>query len=175
MKKYFTVIFVLIIVFFMAASALASDQETANFKATIDQLQMALVFGDMDYIHAHLSLNSILQAKIKKFSSLVQKQGGFWKRTAAKIVGAGESLAAKGAAVVIEKEYGKTSRSLRKFYKNSLNLSSYKVKGDKATASGSFLGSPALLSAVKIKGKWVVVGVESPLIDKEVKRILKLK
>ena len=175
MRKFFAFLCASCFVLFLMGPAFALDQETGPFKAAIDQLQLALVFGDMDYVHAHLSLDSILQVKIKKFSSLVQKQSGFWKRTAAKIVGAGDSLAAKGAAVVIEKEYSKTPRSLRKYYKQNLHITAYKVKGDKAFASGSFLGSPASLSAVKIKGNWVVVSVDSPLIDKEVKRILKIK
>lgn len=174
MRKIFTFLWAACFILALAGAALTLDQETGHFKATLDQLQLALVFGDLDYIHAHLSLDAILQAKIKQFSALVQKQSGFWKRTAAKIVGTGDFLVAKGAAVIIEKEYSRSSRSLRKYYKQNLALLSYKVKGDKAAASGLLLGAPASLFAVKTKGEWVVVGIESPLIDREVKRILKI-
>ena len=163
------------ILFVLQTTTIALDKDAEEFKATCDQLQLALVFGDMDYINAHLALDSIIQAKIKKFSGLVQKQSGFWKRTAAKIVGAGDSVLAKTVSGIAIKEYNKSPRSMRKQFKKNLSLTSYKVKGDTATASGSFMSSPASLYAIKKNGQWIVVGVESPLVDEEIKKLLKIK
>ncbi len=174
MKRLFIIILTFLC-FLTATQSFALDKETENFKATIDQLQLALVFADMDYVNKHLALDSILRAKIKKFSGLVQKQSGFWKGTAARIVGAGDSALAKTASSFILSQYSKSPKAQRKSYKRSLSLTNYSVKGDLGIASGSFMGKSASVAAKKINGEWVVVSAESPVIDAELKKILKLK
>jgi hypothetical protein len=162
-------------VFSLTALVWALNKETAVFKETLDQLQLALVYQDMGYINEHLSLDGVIKAKIDQLSSLAQKQGGMWKKSAAKFAGLMDKVLAKTASTFILREYNKSPLALRKQYQQGLKLTTYQVKEDKGFASGIFLGQPASLTATKIKDEWVVVSVESPLINKELKRILKIK
>jgi len=167
-------IFILLIAGLLLASPTSAKAET-SFKSTLNQLKSALLNKDFKIINSHLALSGIIRSKVKKLSKQAQKNKSLLKRAVGKVAGFSEPLVTKATTKFVLREYGKSSRSLRAKYLKSLRFSKIKVKGKTAYAIGSFLGKPASVYAKKIKGKWVIVGVESPLIDADLKRILRLK
>lgn len=145
------------------------------FKQTLNKLETALLTQNMVYLNQHVAFDSIVKAKLKKFASKAKTEGSFVGKSAGKLMNFGEGALTGLATKFILSEYGKSSPALRQAYFNHFKLGKVGENGNYAFASATFLGNPAVISAIKDKNSnWVIIGVESPIIDKEFNNLLKI-
>jgi hypothetical protein len=157
-----------------ANQAAQKNKETASFKDMVQMLRRALLNKDLQFLEAHVDLEGIVKEKVRRFSSTVQGEPQFTAKIAGKIISLSDFLLAQMACSHIRKEYAKTSPALcQRYYRALVIHRVVENKNETGTVTASFLGSPATLSAVFKDGRWIVVGVESPVIDKEFKLLIK--
>ena len=84
-----------------------------------------------------------------------------------------ESVLTKIISEIVIKEYKVTPRAVVKSYLNRLKITGIGEKGNMGYAYGTFLEKPFYLSAVKTKGRWLIIGAESAVIDHEMDYLLK--
>lgn len=164
-------IILLLLALFLFSSQ-AKGEET--FKETIAVLQKAVLDKNMPVLNRHIALKGIVKTKIKRLTSRAGKEKSLAAKITAKAVDFGEPVLTDLATRYVLIEFSKSSRGLRQKYLNTLKITKVGEKGDVGYASGSFLGRPALLSAIKIKGTWVIVGAESARVDQELDNLIKL-
>lgn len=146
MKKAF--VFYLIVTFLLAQAAIAIEKP--HFSKTITLLRKAFLEKDIPTITKHVALSSIVRSKLKK------------------------KILTKAIVRLIIYQFSRSSRTEIKSYLSHLKIKKTGQKGRSAYASGSFMGEKTYLSAIWHQGSWVIVGVGSAFIDKELNKLLKI-
>jgi hypothetical protein len=155
-----------------ALSAEKAANKNNTFAKTIPQIQKALVNKDQKYISQHVALESIIRYKVDQYvkkaqqGSMISKIGGF-------VASLGEGGASKLIAKMALSSYNKSSLSDRQYFLNQVKINRVTETKDKGSAAGSFMGKPLGLSGICKNGQWIIVAVESPLINLEIKNALK--
>lgn len=163
----------ILIIFSLVIPTYASIKEV-SFRATIDLLENAIRSGDGNALAKHVDLNGILRYKIRRYSAKAEQKSSAVTRLAGRLAGFSEPAITGAASRFIMSEFSKSSPGLRGGYLRSLDLTKIGKAGRSAYAVGTFLGKPAVLSAVKIGTQWIIIGVESPIIDSEFKNLLRI-
>jgi hypothetical protein len=145
---------------------------TNDFGQTISLMQKALFEKNTDFLLEHIDLNGIVKAKIKKLSSQASKQKSKTSKMTGKAIGFTEPILTKLATHFITKEFSKSTLSLRQKYLDALIISKTGGNDQVGFAYGTFAGKPATIVAIKEQGKWIIIGVESPIIDQELNILL---
>lgn len=161
------------VLLFLVIALLSPCHAQDSFQGTITELRTALLKQDFKTLNAHVSIHSIVKNRVGQLSSHAKKEKSIIKRAAAKLAGLGEPILTKSIAHYILSKYKKSSTATRTSYLKSFNLSRFTVKEKVAYASGSFLGKPVSITAVKLKERWVIVGAFSEVLDTEMRKLLK--
>jgi hypothetical protein len=169
MKK--TVLVIAAVLFF--SPALFAGGKDESFKQTIETLKKAIVAGDISYLSKHIAFEGIIRSKVKKYAGLAGKNKSFMARGAGAVASWTEPAITKAASSFTLKEFGRASPSLRRRYLDALHITRSGDNGQSGYISGSFLGRPAFLAAVRNGKDWVIVAAESPIIDEEFNRLLR--
>ncbi len=158
----------------MLAPAIPAGAREPSFRQTIEELKAAIAAGNTKYLSQHVALEGIVRAKVKKYAAKAENKKSFITRTAGRLASFSEPAITKMASSFVLSQFGRTSAGFRKSYLSRLSLTRIGEQGQVGFAAGSFLGSPAVLSAVKTGDQWVIVGAESPVIDREFKVMLRI-
>lgn len=164
---------ILLVLFLQIAAPVLAENKNDSLKNTIALLRNALLKKDMQVLLKHIDFNGIIKAKVKGYAFRAQKKG-FMLKAAGKIVSLGEPVINIAASKYILNEFSRSSLTLRKSYLSSLSINKCWDNGQAGVVTGTFMGELAILQALKINGKWVVVSVNSPLIDREFRDLLKM-
>ncbi|MBU0672678.1 MAG: hypothetical protein KJ732_06605 [Candidatus Margulisbacteria bacterium] len=162
------------VVFLLLISLLvpATTQEL-TFKQMSPLLQKAILDKDMAVLQKHIDLYGIIKSKIHTLSQKAQQKKSFRYKILGKTIGLSESILAKLASEVVIKEFKITPRAVRKRYLDQLKIEGIGQQGRQGYAFGAFMGKPFHIAAIKTKGKWLIIGVESEIIDQEMDYLLK--
>lgn len=171
MKRIFIYMAFLAIII-LPGYSFADGKECPPFKETVSLLQKAIKKGDARTLHQYVGIENIIKAKIEKYAHKAQDRKSFFMRSVGKITEIGAPALEKILVGVIDSEFSKSSESMRNMYLSQLKIRQIGEKNYYAFAAGTFLGSPAVIAAVKNDTKWLVVGAESPIIDREFKNLL---
>jgi len=155
----------------LACPALA---EGPTFAQTAPLIQKALLNKEMNVLYKQIDLTGIVRSKIRRVADQAADQKSNKARLFGKALKLGGAPLTKLVTEIVLKEYRSSPYSLRQSYLNRLKIDQVGEKGDSGYAIGTFMGSPAYISAVKAKGTWVVVGVGSAVIDRELDNLLRL-
>jgi len=171
MRKITLVILCLLL---SSALCLAKEKSAPTFKQAIEELKVAIKKGDTAYLSQHIALDGIIKSKVKKYASKAEKKQSFITRTIGRLADFSEPVITRTCSSFVIKQFSRTSPSFRQRYLDALRLNKIQEQGDNAFASGSFAGSSAFLSGLRTNQKWVIVGAESPVIDREFKAMLRI-
>ena len=163
----------LFILAILISLTLAADA-TPTFKQTLPVIKQALRVQNFEIINQQIALNGIVSAKIKRVMAKTNAKPTTGRNTLAHLLLRSEPLFTKLAVNFIRQQYSRSSPAERNMYVNSLVIKKVFEKPDRATAHGSFKGNKASFYGKKIKGQWVIVGIESAIIDQEIDNLLKL-
>lgn len=145
-----------------------------SFQAAVLRIQTAITTKNMPVLTRHIALEKIVANKIKKYSHKAESKGSITLSVAGKLVNLSEPLLTKMVANIVLREYGKASPAYINSYTSTLKFSKIGEKDNYGYAGGSFMGSRGLLSGLKNdKGEWIIVDVESPIIDRELNSLMK--
>jgi hypothetical protein len=137
-------------------------------------LQTAIAKADQAYLNQHVALEGIVRGKVKKYAAQAQQKDSLSAKSAGLVMKSSEGAVVKLAAGFIRSQFNKSSPALRQNYLQALHWNKIGERGDSGYAAGTFLGQSAYLAGVKINGEWVVVGADSPLLDKEFQNLMKI-
>lgn len=153
--------------------ALTVSSGAEPFKSTVQQLKTALAAQDMPYLTKHIALQTIVQNKIKKYVKKASEKDSVLINVAGKLVNISEPLLTKMVSNAVLSEYGKASPDFIGSRVATLKFTKFGEKGSSAYALGSFWGSPGSLTGLKnAAGDWVIVDVQSAVIDQELRGLL---
>ncbi len=120
-----------------------------------------------------IALEGIVRGKVRKYARLAGKNRSLMARSAGAVASWSEPAITRAASSFVLKEFGRSSPARRRRYLNALHITKVGDNGQSGYVSGSFLGRPAFLAALRSGGDWVIVGAESPIIDEEFNRLLR--
>ena len=152
-NQYFRLIVLLL--GFMVVPVIAAESVTPPFSQTFAQLQKAILVKDFEVLRRHVDLENIVRSKINKFTK--------W----------GDFPLARLADQRILDEYAKSRIDTIQYYYRRFRVISITQDGDRAAVCGTFMREAARLNAIFTDGRWIVVSVESPIIDREFENLLK--
>ena len=141
---------------------------------TIDSLRQALRQKDLGTLQSHIALESIVRSKLKRYALKAKRKESLTAKVAGQALSMSEGKLAPLATSYILSEFGHSSGGLRQSYLSSLKINRVMERGNYGVAVGSFMGEQVIISCLKIEGNWIVVGVDSPLIDREFRNLLKI-
>ena len=140
---------------------------------TVSKIKQALLLKDYKVLNRQVALESIVKAKIRKFSGLLREKRSLMVRTAGRMMQMSEPVTAKLITNYILSQYNNSSLDQRSEFLNTFLPQKISELEQVAYVSGCFMGAGITIAAANLDGEWVVVGVESPLIDNEFKNLLK--
>lgn len=161
---------------FILAICLASPglARSLSLPETIDSLRQALRQKDMATLQSHIALESIVRSKLKRYALKAKRKESLTAKVAGQALAMSEGKLAQLATSYILSEFRHSSGGLRQSYLSSLKIDRIMERGNYGVAVGSFMGGQVIISCLKIENKWIVVGVDSPLIDREFRNLLKI-
>lgn len=165
---------ILIVLKLIIISIPAEAESTLTFKQSLPVIKQALRNQNFKILDQQIALNGIVGSKIKKVIGKPKTKSSTGRKTLAGLLLKSEPLLTKLATNFIRQNYSKSSQAERNMYVATLIIKKVFEKPERGTAHGSFMGKPASFYAKKIKGKWVIVGVDSVIIDQEIDNLLKI-
>ena len=161
-------------VILLTSAVYAGELDNASFKQTINGLKHAAIMGDSKLLTEHIALSGIVRAKLKKYAGKALQKKSLITRATGRLADFSEPMITKASTSFILNRFSNSSPGLRQRYVNSLKLTQISEQPENAFAAGSFLGQPIIISAIKSDNKWIIVGAESPLLDQEFKKMLRI-
>ncbi len=162
------------VILFACWLALATFAWGESFQATVLRLRTAITNKNLPVLTRHIALEGLVAGKIKKYAHKAADKGSVTLSIAGKLVNLSEPLLTKMVTNIVLREYGKASPGYIDSYAATLKFSKFEENGNYGYAHGSFMGSRGLLSGLKNeKGDWVIIDADSPIIDRELKFLLK--
>lgn len=140
---------------------------------TVGKIKQALLLKDYKVLNQQVALESIVKAKLRKYSGLLREKRSLMVRTAGKVMQMSEPVTAKIITNYILSQYNNSSLDQRSDFLSTFLPQRVHELEQVAYVSGCFMGAGITIAAANLNGEWVVVGVESPLIDNEFKKLLK--
>lgn len=165
MKRYFMLVFILC----MLSSIVFADN---SLKRTVDEIEQALLEKDIEVLNQHISLNSIISSKIKYMLSKVRSKKSIMAKSLGGLGGLSEPMLTKAVSKLTLSEFSKSSLELRKSYLSQLYVSKIDNRDQIGLVSGSFMGKPFSAAFVKNNDIWVLVSIQSTLVDHELQAAL---
>jgi len=140
---------------------------------TVSKVKQALLLKNYKVLNRQVALESIVKAKLRKFSGLLKEKRSLMVRTAGRVMQLSEPVTAKLITNYILRQYNNSSLDQRSEFLTTFLPQKISELEQVAYVSGCFMGAGITIAAANLDGEWVVVGVESPLIDNEFKNLLK--
>lgn len=164
---------VILVVMLVLLVQLSVPAGAGSVDRAVSKIRQALLLKDYKVLNQQVALESIVKAKLHKFSGLLKVKRSLMVRTAGRVMQMSEPVTAKIITNYILSQYNNSSLDQRSEFLNTFLPQKISELEQVAYVSGNFMGAGITIAAANLDGEWVVVGVESPLIDNEFKNLLK--
>jgi len=171
MKKLSLILMLLLLVL-PSFAANIPKQDDGTFVQTLPLIQNALLNKDMPYLNQRIATEGIVKAKVDKILKKAES-GSFFSKVGGFIAEMNRGNISKTISGLALHAYTGSSAAQRKYYLSRVKIKHVQEKDNQGTATGLFMGEGLVISGIKKGGKWIIVEIDSPLIDQEIKFALK--
>jgi len=164
---------VMALILLVSSSYAAKNTKDLSLKQTVPIVINALLEKDVPLLERHVDFDNIVSGKVKKYANIAKGKESFLVKSAGKLTEMSEPVITKAIRKLTLSEYSKAKRSYVKWYVDRIDVKKVQSREQIGFVSGVFMGKPFFASVVNVSGYWVVKGLESPLIDEELKLTLR--